>query len=115
HVNLKDDPITVVVVRRIIVLPHHNFIGNYVMQSVLAVKRFDLVVGNPAGPAGQRVPAIAAPSRSSACSELSSLLSHSCALFCMRRKTNSFIFKQFRTLCTKHRGMVDGEQIVSGE
>ena len=41
-------------VRGIVVLTHHNVIGNDVVQSVVAVKRFDLVVGNPASPAGQR-------------------------------------------------------------
>ena len=41
-------------VRGIVVLTHHDVVGNYVVKPVVAVKRFDLVVGNPAGPAGQR-------------------------------------------------------------
>ncbi len=31
-------------------------------------------------------------------------ISYSCALFCTLTKHNSFVFKQFRTLCTKHAG-----------
>src|SRR5713101_1600578 len=33
----------------------------------------------------------------------SSFFSHSCALFCIHQKRNSFIFKLFRTFCPKHR------------
>ena len=44
----------IAVVRGIVVLTHHDVVGNYVVQSVVAVKRLDLVVGNPASPAGQR-------------------------------------------------------------
>jgi len=36
---------------------------------------------------------------------LSPFFSHSCALFCTHAKLNSFIFKRFRTLCTKHPGV----------
>jgi hypothetical protein len=36
--------------------------------------------------------------------ELSSFLSYSCTLFCTHQNHNSFVFKRFRTLCTKHPG-----------
>ena len=41
-------------------MAHHDVIGNDVVKSVVAVKRFDLVVGNSAGPAGSRpgIPAV---------------------------------------------------------
>jgi hypothetical protein len=35
----------------------------------------------------------------------SSFLSHSCALFCIREKLNSFVFKRFRTLYPKTPGV----------
>src|SRR5258708_34978836 len=35
----------------------------------------------------------------------SSLFSHPCALFCINEKLNSFVFKQFRTLCKKPPGV----------
>src|SRR2546422_6630521 len=37
------------------------------------------------------------------------VLAHSFALFCIRKKINSFVFKQFRTLWQKHRGW--GERV----
>src|SRR5205823_3728806 len=37
---------------------------------------------------------------------LTSLLSNSCALFCIYKNRNSFLFKRFRTLCPKPRGWV---------
>src|SRR5713101_842451 len=36
---------------------------------------------------------------------LSSLFSHSCALFCTQQKINPFVFKQIHTLCPKHPGV----------
>src|SRR5205814_1524135 len=53
-IDVDDERVAVAVVRGIVVLTHHNVIGNDVVESVVAVKRFDLIVGNAAGPAGQR-------------------------------------------------------------
>ena len=36
---------------------------------------------------------------------LSPFFSHPCGLFCAHQKLNSFLFKQFRTLSQKHRGV----------
>ena len=41
------------------------------------------------------------------------ILAHSFALFCTRAKLNSFIFKRFRTLCTKHPGWGWGEPLAA--
>ncbi len=42
---------------------------------------------------------------STSSSNLSPFFSNSCGLFCAQQKLNSFVFKQFRTLCTKHPGV----------
>ena len=39
------------------------------------------------------------------CSHLFPLLSNSCALFCTQKRSNSFVFNRFRTLCAKHPGV----------
>src|SRR5712691_4641713 len=36
---------------------------------------------------------------------LSPFFSNSCGLFCTQQKLNSFVFMEFQTLCTKHRGV----------
>jgi hypothetical protein len=48
-------------------------------------------------------------------SDLSSFLSHSCALFCNNKKLNPFPFNRFRTLCRKPPGVGGGEQIANAE
>jgi hypothetical protein len=35
---------------------------------------------------------------------LTSVFSHPCALFCIHQKLNSFVFRRFHALCTKHPG-----------
>ncbi len=46
-------------------------------------------------------------------SDLFPFFSRSSRLFCAQQKLNSFLFKQFRTLCTKHPGVGWGTRSVS--
>jgi hypothetical protein len=43
--------------------------------------------------------------------DLSLFLSYCSKLFCTHKKLNSFLFKQFRTLCAKHPGGGDASSI----